>query len=109
MALNKGKHIIAEIEGARCTVVESGISEERAVFLKDLLTFNGYDVKMETQKIEPPVEPATYILGVTDIVFNPVIVVYQKKLKTMEGKTVTPAYWNQWSSPANIPYWLVNR
>lgn len=109
MALNKGKHLIAEIEGVRCSVVESKITRERAEFLKEILVFNGYEVKMEAEKSDPPADPPTYIVGVTDIVFNPVIVVYQKKLKTREGKTVTPAYWNQWHYPANIPYWLVNR
>ena len=37
MALNKGKHLVEEIDGVRCTVVEKGITAERAQFLKNIL------------------------------------------------------------------------
>jgi hypothetical protein len=109
MSLKKGKHIVSEVDGIRCTIVETGISKNRAEFLKDLLEFNGYEVKIKEDITDPPAEVKTYTLGVTDIVFNPVIAVYQKSLKTKEGKKVTPAYWNQAGKDEKIPYWLVGR
>lgn len=109
MPLNKGKHIVGEVDGVRCTIVETGISQKRAEFLKDLLEFNGYEVKIQEDVSDPPIAEKAYTLGVTDIIFNPVIAVYEKSLITKENRKVTPAYWNQWDEPANIPYWLVGR
>ncbi len=45
MAINNAKHIVAEIDGVRCTIVESGASLERVAFLSDLLSFNNLEVK----------------------------------------------------------------
>lgn len=109
MSLNKGKHNVGEVDGVRCTIVETGITRERADFLKELLTINGLEVKLQEEVIDPPASPKTYTLGVTDILFNPVIAVYQKSLKTKEGRKVTPAYWNQAGVQEMIPYWLVGR
>ena len=109
MPLNNGKHNVGEVDGVRCTIVEAGISLKRAGFLKDLLEFNGYEVKIQEDVTDPPAADKTYTLGVTDIVFNPVIAVYQKSLVTRDNKKVTPAYWNEWDEPKNIPYWLVGR
>jgi hypothetical protein len=109
MPLNKGKHIVGEVDGVRCTIVETGITKERADFLRGLLEFNGYEVKTQEEIADPPADQKNYTLGVTDIVFNPVIAVYQKSLKTKEGKKVTPAYWNQTGIEQGIPYWLVGR
>jgi hypothetical protein len=109
MALSKGKHNIAEIEGLRCSVVETGVSEDRADFLKNLIVFNGYVVKMEKEKAKDGSELSSFVIGVTDLLFNPMIVVYEKKLFRKDGKTVTPAYWNQWPEQDDIPYWQVQR
>ena len=109
MSLNKGKHNVGEVDGVRCTIVETGITKERTAFLKDLLQFNGYEVKIQEEVSDPPADNKTFTLGVTDIIFNPVIAVYQKSLKTNAGKRVTPAYWNQAGDEENIPYWLVGR
>jgi len=109
MPLNKGKHIVGEVDGVRCTIVESGISHERMEFLYDLLKFNGYEVKIQEEISDPPAVQKTYTLGVTDIVFNPVIAVYQKSLRTKDNKKVTPAFWNQTGIEQGIPYWLVGR
>ncbi len=109
MPLNKGKHNVGEVDGVRCTIVETGITRERADFLTDLLQFNGYEVKIQEEISDPPANPKRYTLGVTDIVFNPVIAVYQKSLLTRNNKKVTPAYWNQTGSEQGIPYWLVGR
>ena len=106
MAINNAKHIISEIDGVRCTVVETGSTLERAAFLNDLLSFNGLDVK-ELQ--EPPKEPGEepkYTIGVTDILFNPVFAIYERRLKTREGSFVTPAYWKQECTDCDPRYWL---
>jgi hypothetical protein len=109
MALNKGKHVIAEIEGNRSTVIETGLNESRCLFLKELLQQNGYEVKMEKEKAKDGAPLETWILGVTDIIFNPVIRVYEQKLFRHDGHSVTPAYWNQWAVDPDLPYWMVTR
>ncbi|MEI6434027.1 MAG: hypothetical protein WCP32_04215 [Bacteroidota bacterium] len=107
MALSKGKHNIVEIEGVRCTLVETGVSPERMEFLKNLLVFNRYEVKSEPVKAKDGSILNSFVIGVTDILFNPMIAVYQKKLFTPDGETVSPAFWNQWIFQENIPYWQV--
>jgi hypothetical protein len=109
MSLKSGKHNVGEIDGVRCTIVETGISKERADFLKELLKLNGYEVKIQEEITDPPANPKTFSIGVTDIVFNPVIAVYQKALLRKDGKKVTAAFWNQTGVEENIPYWLVGR
>jgi hypothetical protein len=109
MSLSKGKHNVGEVDGIRCTIVETGIIKERADFLKGLLEINGYEVKIQEEISDPPENPKKYTLGVTDIIFNPVIAVYQKSLKTKAGKKVTPANWNQTGFEEAKPYWLVGR
>lgn len=109
MALTKGKHTIIEIGGVRCTLVESGASAERVEFLKEILTFNRYEVKTEPEKAKDGSPTGTYVIGVTDIIFNPMIAVYQKKLFRQNGDFVSPAYWNQWPDQHTIPYWQVIR
>lgn len=107
MSLQSGKHTEKEIEGIRCRVVETGISEGRADFLRKLLEHNGYEVKAEKEPKKDESQPDTYILGVTDIIFNPVINVYQRKLKTFDGKHVTPQYWRQQDEDSKKWYWKV--
>ena len=107
MALNQGKHIIEALDGVRCTLVESGISAERADFLKNLLEFNGYQVK-----VVPNGEEGNFKLGVTDVVFHAVIEVYKRKLKTPNGRIVTPAYWLQMTdqqTEREVEYWKVRQ
>jgi hypothetical protein len=124
MALNKGKHIVKEIDNVLCTVVESGISIDRKNFLKGLLEFNKFEVKTEKDeakvkteakveakgevevkaeaKIAPQAE--TYSIGVTDLVFNPMIAVYENSLKKPTGEIVSPSYWNQQTETPDLPY-----
>ena len=90
MALNKGKHLVEEIDGVRCSVVEKGVSPDRTEFLKKLLELNKYTVKVTAEA-----EAGTFKVGVTDMLFNPVIDIYKRNLKTASGKRVTPAYWLQ--------------
>lgn len=108
MAL-KGKHNIVEIEGVRCTLVESGISAERKEFLKSLLTFNKQEVMEMQDKAKDGTPLDTWTIGVKNILFNPVIALYQKKLFRQDGEFVTQAYWNQWPQNNVIPYWQVIR
>jgi hypothetical protein len=104
MAINKGKHIVNEIDGVRCTIIESGIKEDRVKFLKELLEFNNYEVKVAKEENKGDDVP-TFTIGVTDIIFNPVIAIYEGSLKTPTGERVSPAYWNQWTTVCNSQYW----
>jgi hypothetical protein len=109
MALNKGKHTVAEIEGIRCTVVETGLNENRCLFLKGILEQNGYEVKAEKEKSKEGAQLETWVLGVTDIRFNPMITLFEQKLKRTDGNVVTQAYWNQWPADPDLPYWMVTK
>jgi hypothetical protein len=109
MALNNGKHIVEEIEGIRCSIVEKNItSEERLAFLTKLLKHNGYNILVRE---EPAIEGAAekkYTIGVADILFNPVVDVYKRRLKSETGHKVTPAYWLQLSAKETeeeVNYW----
>jgi len=101
MSLNKGKHIVEEINGVRCTIVEKGISNERCQFLIELLKINGFTIEVAGASDD-------LTLGVTDLIFNPVIAVYQQRLKTASGKKVSPAYWNQLTNDPRSEYWEPN-
>lgn len=107
MSLESGKHIEKEIDGTRCRVVETGISAERMNFLKDLLEHNGYEVKIEKEAAKEETQPGKYTLGVTEIIFNPVVAVYGRKLRTFEGKIVSPQYWKQTDEDIKKWYWKV--
>jgi len=106
MALNNAKHIIGEIDGVRCTIVESGIGLERVAFLHDLLEFNNLEIKEMREVSETPDTEPKYTVGVTDLVFNPVFAVYECQLKTREGKYVTPGYWRHECTDCDPRYWI---
>lgn len=109
MTLLKGKHVVKEFDGIRCSVAEEGCSKARIAFLKDLLVHNGYDVR--TEEVQPTEEggEVTWSIGVTDLLFNPVIVVYQRMLHTQDGRRVTPDYWNQKTTQIEPNYWDVSK
>ncbi len=115
MSLKSGKHIVSEIEGQRCTIVESGINEGRMNFLKELLVLNKLEVKVIQEKPETTTETATaaatptYTIGVTNLLFNLIIAVYDCSLRTKEGKIVTPAYWNQKPPIVDSRYWIIRK
>ena len=102
----KAKHTVEEINGVRCTVVEKGITPDRVAFLKNLLEFNKLEVQVAEDKKETEDAPTLFTLGVTDLVFFPVIAVYEMKLKTPDGKRVSPAYWEQKTSEIVDQYWI---
>jgi len=137
MFLNKGKHIEREIGGIRVRVVEDEATEDRIQFLKKLLEHNGYEVLVEEIPPKPPAPPPppsseerakdpspegetisedaveeskpTWVIGVTDIIFNPVVAVYHRGLRTFDGHHVTPDYWNQKTTDAEPNYWDLER
>jgi len=100
----KAKHIVEEINGTRCTVVEKGATAGRVDFLKKLLEFNRFEVIVVAEALVEG-SPDLFTIGVTDLVFNPVIAVYELSLKTPDGKKVSPAYWNQYSTDSVDEYW----
>ena len=100
----KAKHIVEEINGTRCTVVEKGATADRVDFLKKLLEFNQFEVVVAAEALVEG-SPALFTIGVTDLVFNPVIAVYELSLKTTAGQRVSPAYWNQYSTDSIDEYW----
>jgi hypothetical protein len=105
MSLNNAKHIIAEFDGVRCTVVESGITKERLAFLKELLECNKFEVKVKEEPSELPEGPVKLVLGVTDLTFNPVFGVYDRSLRTKNGQFVSPGIWNQETTVYKRMYW----
>lgn len=106
MSITNAKHIVAEIDGVRCTIVETGASVERAAFLSDLLSFNNLEVKELAEAPAAEGAEPVYTIGVTDLMFNPVFAMYERQLKTREGGFVTPGYWNQECTECDNRYWL---
>jgi hypothetical protein len=106
MAINNAKHIVGEIGGVRCTIIESGTSLERVAFLRDLLEFNNLEVKEFEEPSAVAGEESKYTIGVTDLVFNPVFAIYERQLKTREDSAVTPGYWKQECIECDPRYWV---
>ena len=105
MAL-EGKHTFGSIGDTRVSFVEKKINEERKDFLKKLLEHNGFEVVVEEEKRKSEEEPQLYTVGVTDMVFNPTVYVFQRRLKTIDGKhIVNQEYWNQISEDSKPQYW----
>lgn len=88
MAINP-YHTVEELNGVRCSVVEKKVPETRALFLKKILEFNKLNVQMVKGDDE------LYTLGVDDIIFNPVHAIYNRSMRTPEGKILNAAYWFQ--------------
>jgi len=107
MSILKFKRTILEVEGGKFTIVETGASKERAHFLKDLLEFNKYQVKLIADAKKDATAPDTFQVGVTDLAFNAILMIYSKKLKRTDGKIVTPAYWQQDFDNSNMAYYRV--
>jgi hypothetical protein len=95
MSINNAKHIVSEIDGVRCTIIESGIKLDRLAFLTDLLQLNNFEVREMIIPAETEGEEPLYTVGVTDLVFNPVFAIYERSLKTSDGNFVTPEYWKK--------------
>ena len=122
MPINQN-HLSEELNGVKCAVVEKNVTPERASFLQKLLQFNKYNVEVaaspppkvvapnpvveSTETPSPPLPPATFTVGVTDMMFNPINAIFGRLLHTPDGHVVTLAYWNQKdkSSHDEIPYY----
>ncbi|MDH5414075.1 MAG: hypothetical protein OEW87_08055 [Flavobacteriaceae bacterium] len=104
MAL-EGKHSFGSIGETRVTFVEKKIEENRKDFLKKLLEHNGFEVIVQEEVKKSEEEPQLYTVAVTDMVFNPTIWVYERKLRTFDGHKVTPGYWEQRTEDTNPKYW----
>ena len=104
MAL-EGKHVFGSIGETRVTFVEKKIEEDRMNFLKKLLEHNGFEVLTEELKRKSEEDPQLYNIGVTDMVFNPTIWVFERKLKTLDGKKVNQDYWCQRETDGQPQYW----
>lgn len=109
MSLTKADHTVVEINGTRCSLIESGIEKERMEFLKKLLEHNKYEVKLiEKLATEEGVSPL-YDIAVTDVTFEAVIAVYERRLRTLDGHRVTPAYWRQQAAKPDPQYWVFGK
>lgn len=104
MALS-GKHTFGSIGETRVTFVEKGVDENRRDFLKKLLEHNGFEVIIDEEKRKSEDDSQLYTVAVTDMVFNPTIWVFERKLKTFDGHKVTQDYWNQKTQSTNPHYW----
>ena len=109
MPLDKGKHTVEEINGVRCSVVEKGVTAERLAFIREILEFNKLEVQSQEEKRESEDAPVTYTVGVTDLLFNIVIAIYQVRVKLKDGRIASPAYWNQWTEKVDNKYWRYRR
>ncbi|WP_223549500.1 MULTISPECIES: hypothetical protein [Aestuariivivens] len=101
----EGKHKFGSIEDTRVTFVEKGVDKDRSEFLKKLLEYNGFEVIIQEDKRKTEEDPQLYTVAVTDMVFNPTIWVYQRKLETFDGKKVTRGYWEQATEDSKPQYW----
>jgi hypothetical protein len=100
-----GSHKFGSIGETRVTFVEKGVDDNRRDFLKKLLEHNGFEVIIDEEKQKSEEDPQLYTVAVTDMVFNPTIWVYQRKLKTFDGHKVNQDYWEQRSEDTNPHYW----
>jgi hypothetical protein len=100
-----GRHMFGSIGDVRVTFVEKGVDEIRRDFLKKLLEHNGFEVLIEEESKKNDDDPALFTVAVTDMVFNPTIWIYQRRLKTFDDRKVTPAYWNQETEETHPQYW----
>jgi hypothetical protein len=116
MAINKN-HPFEDLDGIKCAVVETNATKERVDFLKSLLEYNGYTVVVvpsPAPKAPPkpaaavaegdaatpvapavPEPPATFTIGVTNVMFNATNAIFGRFLTAPGGHVVTLAYWNQ--------------
>lgn len=101
----EGKHSFGSIGETRVTFVEKKVDENRKDFLKKLLEHNGFEVIIEEEKRKTEEDPQLYTVAVTDMVFNPTIWVFERKLITFDGRKVTQDYWNQLTDDTNPHYW----
>lgn len=101
----QGKHQFGTTDDTRVTFVEKKIPKERVDFLKDLLEYNGFEVIINEEKRKSEEEPQLFTIAVTDMVFNPTIWIFQRRLLTPDGHIVTHDYWDQKTTKTPPQYW----
>lgn len=121
MALN-ANHTFEELGNTKCAIVEKNCSDERVTFLKNVLEYNNFTVEiaksppgkavaksLKTEEGEDLTAeskiPETYTVGVTDLSFNPANAIFNRELKTKEGKIVTQDYWKQLDANSKDELW----
>ena len=100
-----GKHLFGSIGDTRVTFVEKKIDENRKDFLVKILEHNGFEVVLQEEKRKTEKDPQLYTVGVTDMTFNPTIYIFERKLKTFDGRKITQDYWLQRTEETNPKYW----
>jgi hypothetical protein len=100
-----GKHLFGSIDETRVTFVEKKVDASRIDFLKKILEHNNFEVIIQEEKRRSEEDPQLYSLGVTDMVFNPTIYIFQRRLLTLDGKKMTQDYWFQRTEDAKPQYW----
>jgi|SRR5664279_1951787 len=97
MAINPYQ-TVEELGGQRCSIIEKGISAERAEFIKKIL-----QASLQTV-IDVSDAEGKHTVGVTDITFNCIYALYGRRLKTADGHLVTPSIWTS-EKPSTGFYW----
>ncbi|MDM8004242.1 MAG: hypothetical protein QUS66_15320 [Bacteroidota bacterium] len=104
-SLSTAKHIIGEIDGTRCTIIESNVTKSRMEFLRQLLEYNKLEVIVREEAKADQAAESLYTVGVTDIIFNPVYAIYERTLLRPDGTVVTPAWYRQLGGDTEVPYY----
>ncbi len=99
------KHEFGKIGETLVSFVEKGVTEERMRFLTELLKLNDFEVITEEETPEEGSTEKTFAVAVTDMVFNAVIWIYDRRLKTFEGNIVNEDYWMQRNADFKPQYW----
>lgn len=105
MSLLKFEHKIIEIDGVAHRIIEDGTTREHAEFLKNLLALNRHPSVIQEVPAKVEGQPSTFTLATPDVTFNPIVKVYNRELRTPDGKHVTPDYWNQKTTKLEPNYW----
>ncbi len=124
-----GKHQIEALNGVRCVLLEKEAGPLRAEFLKAVLQHNGYAVQLQRNVPPPPKAPKpaanadpdapppppppppppvpeTYKVGVEDLSFVLSVMIFSRRLKTLDNQVLLPTYWTQEDPAFHSWYWL---
>ncbi len=108
-SLTSAKHLTGEIDGTRCTIVESNVTKARMEFLRELMACNRLEVKVREEARTDETSEPLYTIGVTDLVFNPVYAIYERTLLRPDGTVVTPAWYRQLGGDTEVPYYTYGK
>lgn len=101
----EGRHSFGSIGENRVTFVEKNVDKNRQNFLKKLLEHNGFEVLIEEENKKAEEDPQLYTIAVTDMLFNPTIAIFERKLRTLDGRKVNQDYWLQRTEDTKPQYW----